>query len=282
MHDQVTDPSPQLAAIVSLVRELLGDDALGAYLHGSAVLGTLRPHSDTDVLVVTRRRLTEAERAALTTALMRISGRHAEGGPARPIELVVVVHAEVQPWRHPPRCDLLYGEWLRDTYDRGEPATAEPHAPDLAPLLTMVLQGNRPLFGPPPSALLDPVPPEDLRRAIVAGIPGLLADLETDTANVLLTFARIWTTLATGAVRAKDQAADWALDRLSPAAQPALRHARSIYVDGLPDAWPGEAEAVRATANAMLSAIRALEPSAPIPRPTDPDRPPERSPSTRC
>jgi streptomycin 3"-adenylyltransferase len=242
----------------------------------------LRPHSDTDVLVVTRRRLTDPERAALTRSMMNLSGRRALGGPARPIELVVVVQGEVRPWRYPARCDLLYGEWLRDTYDRGEPATAEPHAPDLAPLLTMVLQGNRPLFGPPPSALLDPVPPEDLRRAIVAGIPGLLADLETDTANVLLTFARIWTTLATGAVRAKDQAADWALDRLSPAAQPALRHARSIYVDGLPDAWPGEAEAVRATASAMLSAIRALEPSAPIPRPTDPDRPPERSPSTRC
>lgn len=270
MREQVTDPSPQLAAIVSLVRDLLGDDALGAYLHGSAVLGTLRPHSDTDVLVVTRRRLTDTERRELTTALMRLSGRHAEGGPARPIELVVVVHDEVQPWRYPPRCDLLYGEWLREGYERGEPATPERHAPDLAPLLTMVLQGDRPLFGPPPAALLDPVPPGDLRRAVVAGIPGLLADLETDTANVLLTFARIWTTLATDAVRAKDQAADWALDRLPSGAQPALRHARAVYVDGLPDAWPGEAEAVRVTADAMLSAILALEPSAPVPGPPAP------------
>ena len=261
----MTDPSPQLAAITGLVRELLGDDTLGAYLHGSAVLGSLRPHSDTDVLVVSRRRLTHDERIELTRSLMRISGRRAQGGPARPIELVVVVQGEVRPWRYPPRCDLLYGEWLRDGYERGEPAAAEEHALDLAPLLTMVLQGNRPLFGPPPSALLDPIPPDDLRHAIVAGIPGLLADLAADTANVLLTLARIWTTLATGAVRAKDQAADWALERLPPEARPALTHARAIYVDGLPDDWPGEVEAIRAAADAMLSATRALAPSAPIP-----------------
>jgi streptomycin 3"-adenylyltransferase len=261
----VTTPSPQIAAIVSQVRDLLGDDALGAYLHGSAVLGMLRPHSDTDVLVVTRRRLTDPERAALTRSMMNLSGRRALGGPARPIELVVVVQGEVRPWRYPARCDLLYGEWLRGGYERGEPASAEEHAPDLAPLLTMVLHGNRPLFWPPPSVLLDPVPSSDLRRAIGAGIPALLADLPTDTANVLLTLARIWTTLATGAIRAKDQAADWALDRLSPDARPALRHARAVYIDGLPDDWPGESQAIRASTDAMLAAIRTLEPSAPIP-----------------
>ena len=78
----------------------------------------------------------------------------------------------------------------------------------------MVLLGNRPVFGPPPSEVLDPVPRDDLVRAVVHGIPGLLDDLEPDTANVLLTLARIWTTVATGEIRAKDAAADWVLGRL--------------------------------------------------------------------
>ena len=42
--------SYQLDAVIDLVRRILGDDALGGYLNGSAVLGRLRPRSDTDVL----------------------------------------------------------------------------------------------------------------------------------------------------------------------------------------------------------------------------------------
>ncbi|MFF5970170.1 hypothetical protein ACFY7C_01465 [Streptomyces sp. NPDC012769] len=35
--------TPQTDAVVRLVRTVLGDEALGAYPHGSAVLGGLRP-----------------------------------------------------------------------------------------------------------------------------------------------------------------------------------------------------------------------------------------------
>ncbi|MCE3277338.1 MAG: nucleotidyltransferase [Propionibacteriaceae bacterium] len=71
----------------------------------------------------------------------------------------------------------------------------------------MVLQGDTALVGPPPAQLLDPVPDDDLIRGAIAGIPQLLGDLESDTRNVLLTLARIWTTLQTGQIRSKDAAA---------------------------------------------------------------------------
>ena len=44
--------------VLSLVRSVLGRDAVGAYLFGSAALGGLRPHSDLDVLVVSKGRTT--------------------------------------------------------------------------------------------------------------------------------------------------------------------------------------------------------------------------------
>ncbi|WPO73248.1 MULTISPECIES: aminoglycoside adenylyltransferase domain-containing protein [unclassified Streptomyces] len=79
--------------------------------------------------------------------------------------------------------------------------------------------------------VLDPVPHADLIRASVAGIPDLLDDLEGDTRNVLLTLARIWTTLATGHIRSKDAAADWALAQLPPEHRPVLEHARHLYLN---------------------------------------------------
>ncbi|WP_217139711.1 aminoglycoside adenylyltransferase family protein [Streptomyces sp. AC627_RSS907] len=236
--------------LVALVRRHLGDhEVLGVYAHGSATLGGLRPYSDLDLLVVVRNPTTHARRAALTEGLLKVSG----GAGRRPVELIVVVRDDVRPWRYPPRRDYLYGEWLRDACERGHVPGPEDD-PDLAPLLTMALRADTPLYGPPPAALLDPVPHGDLRRAIVAGVPGLLAELELDTRNVLLTLARIWSTLATGDIRSKDAAADWALARLPAAHRPPVAHARAVYLGLAEEHW---GDGVRPCADRLVRAIRA-------------------------
>ncbi|GAA1388201.1 aminoglycoside adenylyltransferase family protein [Kitasatospora putterlickiae] len=217
----------QLQQTVRLVRDVLASELLGTYLHGSAVLGGLRAASDLDVLAVTRRSMDDRQRRELTEGLLEISGLSAT---VRPVELTVVVRSEVRPWRFPPTGDFLFGEWLREELQRGEPPRPGP-MPDLALALTMVLAGGHPLTGPPPGRLLDPVPHADLVRACVMGIPALLDDLADDTRNVLLTLARVWTTLATGEIRSKDAAADWALVRLPPEHRPVLEHARNLYRD---------------------------------------------------
>ncbi|MFF4674369.1 aminoglycoside adenylyltransferase domain-containing protein [Streptomyces sp. NPDC001279] len=190
----------QLEQTVGLVRDVMGSELLGTYLHGSAVLGGLAPASDLDVLAVTRRSLEEPKRRALVESLLEISGLTPS---VRPVELTVVVQSEVRPWRFPPTGDFLYGEWLRDEFQTGGSPRPGP-LPDLALVLTVALAGDHPLTGPPPAELLDPVPYTDLVRASVGGIPELLANLDDDTRNVLLTLARAWTTLATGEIKTKD------------------------------------------------------------------------------
>jgi len=250
----------QVDEIVRLVRDVLGSDVIGAYLHGSAVLGTLRPRSDTDVLVVSRGRMTPGQRRALVDRLLAISGRRAYSGPARPVELTIVVQSDVRPWRYPPRSEFQYGDWMRDDFERGELPASTPESPDLAPLLTMVLLGNRPLFGPPPADLLDPVPHDDLIRAITAGVPRLLEDLEPDTANVVLTLARIWTTVATGAIRSKDGAADWVLPRLPEEHRAVLARSRAIYLGEEDDQWDDLQARLRPHADFVVHAIERAAP----------------------
>jgi predicted nucleotidyltransferase len=161
----------QARAVVRIVRDVASADLLGAYLYGSAIAGGLRPRSDVDVLAVVRRPLSEGERRAIVDRLFDISGSRARRGPARPVELTVVVAAEVRPWHYPPQRELQYGEWLRDDLETG--AIPGPTAdPDIATLLTMVLAHGLSLHGPSPADLIDPVPPGDLRRGIVEGVPG--------------------------------------------------------------------------------------------------------------
>ena len=249
----------QTEATLGLIGEVLGPETVGAYAHGSAVLGGLRPASDLDVLTVTRRPMDERERAALLAGLLRISGL---SRAARPVELTVVVHSEINPWRPSPTADFLYGEWLREEFTANGPPRPGP-LPDLALAVTSALAGDRALLGPPPSRVLDPVPHADLVRASVAGVPELLGELHEDTRNVLLTLARVWATLATGGILPKDAAADWALDRLPPEHRPVLAHARDLYRTSTYDeeTWPPALRArLRAHVDEVVARIERLAP----------------------
>jgi streptomycin 3"-adenylyltransferase len=248
----------QLDQIVDLVRDVLGVDALGAYLHGSTALDQLKPRSDLDVLVLSRRATTLEDKRVLIERLLRISGRGDPSGDARPIELTIVVDSDTRPWRYPPRLDFLYGDWMRSEFERGDLTPWETPNPDLAPVITMVRSANRALFGPPPAEVFDPVPVEDLNRAIAQGIPGLLDDLDSDTTNVVLTLARIWTTLATGTIRSKDAAADWVLARLPEEHRPVLSRARAVYLGEDDDRWDDLQARTRPHVNHVLGEIERL------------------------
>ena len=133
----------QLDALVAHVRAALGEATLGGYLHGSTATGRRQPTSDTDLLVVTARRMTDDERRDLVRGILPLSGRGAANGPARPVELTVVVRDDVVPWRFPPTEDFLYGEWERAGYEAGDPPRRRTN-PDLATLLAMVLTDQAP------------------------------------------------------------------------------------------------------------------------------------------
>lgn len=237
----------QLDQAVSLVREVLGPDLVGIYLFGSAVLGGLTPTSDLDLLAVSRRQTTREQRERLVEGLLALSMR------PRYLELTIVTESEIRPWRYPPRMDFQYGDWLRAQLERGEIPPPVPN-PDLAALITMTLLAGRPLLGPPASEVFEPVPHEDLLEAGLDGIEGLLGDLETDTRNVLLTLARVWSTGETGGLRSKDAAADWAVGRLPREHRPVLERARDAYRRGDHASW--DDLAVRACADYVVAEIR--------------------------
>ena len=228
----------QLAAALAVIRNAVpAATLLGVHLYGSAVAGGLRPDSDLDLFVVAGRRLERAEKHRLVQGLLPISGRETRPASWRPLEVTVVARDDVKPWRYPPRLELQYGEWLRAAFVAGDLAPSPLDNPDLAILITMVRQSGRPLIGPAAAELLDPVPRADLLRAMTDALPSLLADLEPDTRNVLLTLARIWTTTATGQIRSKDAAASWAIERLAPDHAAVMARARDLYLGGGYGTW---------------------------------------------
>lgn len=248
----------QVRAALDVVRQTVERDAiLGAYLYGSAVVGGRRPDSDVDLFVVASRRLTADEKRRIVDGLLPISGRATRPAAWRPLEVTVVARPDVVPWRYPPRVELQYGEWLRDRFVAGDVEPSPPADPDLAVLITMVRASSVALSGPPAAALLHPVPSADLVRAMVDGLDPLLGDLDSDTRNVILTLARMWSTVATGDIRSKDAAADWALSELPAEHRPVLFAARDLYLRGGYGTWD-DLRAVRAHADYVAARVREL------------------------
>jgi predicted nucleotidyltransferase len=228
---------------------------LGAWLTGSAVQGGLRPDSDLDVLVVTRRSLTPGERSALVGVCLEVSGRQATGGPARPLELTSLVLGDLVPWRYPPVRDLRYGEWLRRRLATGVFPAREPD-PDVAVLVTAARQRARVLVGTTCSALLPAVPPAHLRSAVLDSLDPLLDDLVGDERNVLLTLARMLVTLRTGRVVPKDEAGRTVAPELPERHRETVLLAARAYLGEVDDDWAGRFDVARDTADHLASLVR--------------------------
>jgi streptomycin 3"-adenylyltransferase len=243
----------QVDDVVAALRDVLGGDVLGVCLYGSAVSGGQRPVSDLDLVAITRRSLSDGERRTLVARTFEASGHISAERPKRPIELTLVVQHEVRPWHWPPYHDLQFGEW----YEAGDVSAFEPREdPDLAVLLTTALQRGVPLLGPPPAELVDPVPHADLLRAAHAAVDDVLRDLDGDTRNVLLTLARVWYTIETGEIVAKDEAAAWAAERLPDEEAATLDLAAAAYRGEAEDDWDARPGQAGAAAAAMTAQIR--------------------------
>lgn len=210
--------NPQLDAVVTRLREALGDALVGIYLHGSLALGCFNPRcSDLDLLVVTRRPLADRERAALETLPRGVPG---EPGWPRPVELSVLVEEQLRPWRHP----TPYDAHLSSGAVQGAGVD-----PDLAAHVTVVRQAGVALVGPPAVDVFPEVPRGDFVASLLGDVEYCLTK-RARSRYAILGLARVWATLAEPDVlHNKATGAEWALERLPPARRTVLERALESY-----------------------------------------------------
>lgn len=231
---------------------------VGVYLYGSSVSSGLRPDSDVDVLMLTRRSLDREERAALVALLLGISGgkgHTSESAEApRPIELTSVV-IDDGGRQVPSVHDLQFGEWLRPDIENGAELLAEDD-PDVPILLATAQTTHRVLRGRALEDVLDPVPARAVHDAMLATIPDILEEIEGDERNTLLALARMLITARTGRIVSKDEAAAQVVPELSEADRELLERARTGYLGTTADDWSGASAAVTALAHTLARRVQ--------------------------
>lgn len=245
----------QIKEVLELLNITFGSDLLGVYLFGSALVGGLQKYSDLDLFVVTNRAVTVEEKRSLVTNLLNVSGIYMKSTKL-PLELTIVQKTAINPWHYPPHYEFQYGEWLRESFEKGVDDLSSVHEmPDLALIITQILLNSEVLYGPEARQILAPVPYHDFMQAMIHDLARLALDLENDTRNVLLTYARIWSTLATNEIRSKPAAAEWALNRLPAEYQPVMMRAKMICIGAQDEDWHDIQELIQPCAHFIVAEI---------------------------
>lgn len=247
----------QIDESLTLLKNVLGENLLGVYLYGSILMGGLQKYSDIDLFAVVVRETTKQEKEKIAKALLNISGIYTVSKDIKPIELTIVVKAQVNPWIYPPSFDFLYGDWLRKDFEAGniEPWQTK-ELPNLALVITQLLLSNQVLFGPKSHLLLDSVPYNDFISATTSEIDSVLNDLGWDTRNVLLALARIWSTVETDKIRSKLDAADWTIRKLPDRYKPILIRTKSILLGEQLENWEDLSREIQPCAEYIVEQIK--------------------------
>lgn len=225
----------QLDAFLAELREMVGENLVGLYLHGSLAMSGFNPaRSDLDLLAITAEALTSAARQAVAALLLRRSGQPC------PIEISFLQRSHLAPWRYPTPFDLHYSEAWRTKYEAmlasadarlWAPATQGDEAcdSDLAAHLTVAWARGVCLWGAPIADTLPQPPREDYLSSLAEDLDWALAQWAELPEYVVLNLCRTLAYLREGSVLSKAEGGTWALAHLPPALQPPIRAALAAY-----------------------------------------------------
>lgn len=72
-----------------------------------------------ELLIITNGEMQDCIWKELTKRLMAVSG-NVGYTDKRPLEVTVINQNDIIPWQFPPKCEYMYGEWLREEMAEGE------------------------------------------------------------------------------------------------------------------------------------------------------------------
>lgn len=216
-HSTHATPYPDVNAVLddllSSAHTILRNNFVGMYLHGSLAAGDFEPdRSDIDFLIVTTDEISDETFSALQAMHARIAA--SESKWATELEGAYIPQRVLRRYdpanaRHP-----TIGRH-KDAYLR-----VEQHDSDWVIKRHVLREQGIVLTGPPPHTLIDPIQPNELRRAVLETLRGWWTPMLDDPTRLqspgyrafaILTMCRMLYTLQYGTIVSKPFAARWAL-----------------------------------------------------------------------
>ena len=233
------DVNALLRVLYGDVTRILGPTFVGMYLSGSLALGNLTAGSDVDVVVATHGELAAETLAALRTMHHRLYETGMRWSDQLEVDYIPLAALR----RH----DSAHAEYPHLTRGPGEQLQVITHSADSVVHRVVLRERGTVLAGPPPTTLIDPITPDELRGAQVELMrfwwapmarEGAAADFLRPSGHqslAVLTMCRMLYTLRTGEITSKSASARWGLATLDPRWSGLIDRADAWRTDHAPD-----------------------------------------------
>lgn len=206
------DVEKVLDSIVSQYRDIMQENLVGVYLHGSIAMGCFNPHSsDIDFLVVVKKDVTVLEKRKLVNVLLQLS----KEGPHKDFEMSVILEEEANNIKYPTPYILHFSNAHKNNY------LADPNFicgnyvdEDLAAHITIINYRGICLFGKPINQVFQTVPTEYYIQSIMGDIKFAKKDIVDMPVYLTLNLCRVLYFLQEGVVCSKKEGGEWGTAKL--------------------------------------------------------------------
>lgn len=224
-------------AFVTESREVLRDDLVGIYLHGSAVMGCFNEKkSDINLLVVVDDGLPDDVKRRYLDMVVRLNGMAPEKG----IEMSIVREDVCRPFVYPTPFELHFSvshlKWYQED-SADYIARMKGVDRDLAAHFTILCHRGKCLYGKGIQNVFGKVDRRHYLDSILFDIEDAERDIMENPVYVVLNLCRVLAYIREGLILSKKEGGEWGLEALPERYHGLISQALDEYRDGEGRAW---------------------------------------------
>jgi len=225
-------PAPVRELVLSILaryRDIIADNLLGFYLHGSLAMGCFSPSvSDVDFLAIVRRPLGIAQKKAVISFLLSQS----ESRPVADVEMSIVREECLRDFVYPTPFELHYSIDHYQRYRNGQvDFSVQACDEDLAAHFVIARRFGVCLHGPPAGEMFPEIPEDAYVRSLVADAEWAGQRAEEAPDYAILNLCRVLAFLREDRITSKKEGAEWGLEHLPREFAPLIKGALGRYRD---------------------------------------------------
>lgn len=251
--------SPEMklvSEITALYKDILHDNLVGVYVHGSMAFGCFHwKRSDIDLIVVTESEPPLEQKKALVQVLLDLT----PAAPPKGFEMSVVLAQDCRQFQYPVPFVLHFSNaHLAHCQNNLTEYCLTMHGtdPDLAAHFTVLHAVGFPVCGPAISTVFAPVPAAAYWDSLWYDTQEAADSILQDPVYVILNLCRVLAYVKEGLILSKEQGGQWGLAHLPSGHADLVQHALLVYTKGETACFP--AERTIPFAHALLKEIREL------------------------